>query len=159
MGSFSWYKVDSAENIVINTPFQLLIPKEFADIVGFNYIEDTGYSDFGILDGTVYGKSLYDIYELLALWNAPEKCQFDGDYSPVKPADHHTQHNRLIGIRIASYDQDMAKLKYPLRLVEVYNNQRYEFYNDFMSISDAQQGFQSNYAERDQLTISKVLHI
>ena len=137
MGSFSWTKADkltNIRNIARGLPFKFLVPKEFGGMV----IEDD-YQGFGLL-GTKDDGPKYDIYELLALWNAPELVRFNGEFDPMKEIDEHTDHNRSIGIDIGCYDYEIEKLKYPLKLVSSVCDQGYEEVPD-PSFGDPDQGF------------------
>lgn len=98
MGFFSWITSDTNKSISNAytkrgaLPVYLLIPKEFGG--GAIYEDDyEGYGEFG-------GE---DAYDLLAQWNAPEKCTGD------------VEHDRLVGIDLAYGDEPV---KYPLKFVE-----------------------------------------
>ena len=70
MGSFSWLKADkltNVANIVDDKPFKCLIPAEF----GGGFVRDS-YQDYGYLGVKPDGTPKYDMYELLAFWNADE---------------------------------------------------------------------------------------
>ena len=101
MGFFSWKTSDTDKSISNKysiegaLPVYVLIPKEF----GGGYIEENNYEGYGIFGGK-------DIYALVARWNKPELCNGDDD------------HDRSIGINIACYDEDNAKLKYPIKITE-----------------------------------------
>ncbi len=126
MGSFSWLKADDltkVANIVDNKPFKFLIPKEF----GGGYIKDY-YQDYGYLGIRQDGKPMYDMYEILAFWNADakvpfekytvrERLKFDGEFPLLKTMDEHTRKNRNLGIQIGCCDGQIDRLKYPLKLV------------------------------------------
>lgn len=115
MGSFSWMKADDLTdiaNVVYGKPFKMMIPKEF----GGGIIKDD-YQDYGYIGYKEDGSPKHDMYELLALWNAPEKCKFDGEFNPLKEIDKYTQDNREIGIDIGCYNEDIDKLRFPLKLV------------------------------------------
>ena len=132
MGSFSWLKADNltkVANIAYGAPFKFLIPQEF----GGGFIKDY-YRDYGRIGepdknhsdtwGADEGK--YDVYELLALWNYPEKCKYDGEFNPMKPIDKHTEHNRSLGINIGCMDNKVDQLKYPLKFVSASYKGSYE---------------------------------
>lgn len=149
MGSFSWLKADNltkVENIVCGEPFKFLIPKEF----GGGFIEDI-YQDYGYLGSKEDGTPKYDMYELLAFWNADKKVpfekflikdelKFDGDFPLMKEIDEYTKHNRSYGINIGCYDNQIDKLKYPLKLVSASYNGTYEDLSK-PSCQDPNQGF------------------
>ena len=170
MGSFSWLRADqTTKQVTINygDPYKFLIPKEF----GGGYIKDN-YRDYGNLQSPD-GK-IYDIYELLAFWNANcilgktqlmkakdvegipaiQLLVWEGDFTGLKEVDNDTDNNRCIGIDLACYDQDMVRLKYPLKLVSASYKGSYE---DCIGISysDPDQGF-SRYT-RDSQTYRRYL--
>ena len=138
MGSFSWNKADDltqVENIAYMRPFKFLIPKEF----GGGFIKDY-YQDYGYLGYNEDGSEKYDMYELLAFWNCPDKVIHNGDFPLLKEIDEYTDKNRNIGIDIGCYDADISKLKYPLKLVSVSYEGVYEDL-DKPSYGDPDQGF------------------
>jgi hypothetical protein len=115
MGSFSWNKADkltAIENIAEGASFKFLIPKEF----GGGFIKDV-YQDYGYLGVKEDGEPKYDMYEILAFWNKVDNLKYDGDYPLMKEIDNYTDDNRGLGIDISCYDEDILKLKYPLKLV------------------------------------------
>ena len=137
MGSFSWNKADdltNVENIAYGKSFKFLIPKEF----GGGFIKDK-YQDYGYLGIKENGEEKYDMYELLAIWNAPDKVKFNGEYNPLKEIDEHTDFNRNLGIDIGCYDEEIDKLKYPLKLISVSFKGSYEDLNK-PSYGDLDQG-------------------
>ena len=143
MGSFSWLKADeltSVANVVYGAPFKFLIPKEF----GGGFIKDH-YQDYGYLGKTEDGNPKYDIYELLAFWNAEDKgikdkLMWDGDFPMLKEIDEYTNKNRLKGINIGCYDKEVDSLKYPPKLVSVSYKGTYEDCYG-RSYNDPEQGF------------------
>ena len=138
MGSFSWNKADkltNIENIGYDRPFKFLIPIEF----GGGFIKDY-YQDYGYLGTNEDGKPKYDMYELLAFWNNAEGLKFEGVYPFMKEIDEHTDDNRGKGIDIGCYDEDILKLKYPLKLVSVSFKGTYEDL-ETCSLGDPDQGF------------------
>lgn len=166
MGSFSWLRADEARNsddlyrnIYGGCPFKCLIPKEF----GGGAIEDSGYQDYGYLGYKENGNEKYDMYELLAIWNADSEvehydsetrqvergtiryfCQklfgIDVSKCPLKEIDGNTGKIRLWGIHIACYDKQIDKIKYPLKLVHIDYEGTYEDCEN-RSYGDPQQGF------------------
>ena len=135
MGSFSWLKADDltkVANIACGYPFKFLIPKEF----GGGFIKDI-YQDYGYLGRKEDGSPKYDMYELLAFWNKDmtysptelvkerlhwyeEDVEDDNSNPPMmKEIDKYTNKNRNVGIDIGCYDDEIDKLKYPLKLVSV----------------------------------------
>lgn len=138
MGSFSWNKADSLtsiENVAYDKPFKFLIPQEF----GGGFIKDN-YQDYGLLGTKEDGQPQYDMYELLAFWNAPDKVKYDGDFPKMKEIDEYTEDNRIIGISIGCYDDEIDRLDYPLKLVSVTYNGTYEDLQG-RSYGDPDQGF------------------
>ena len=165
MGSFSWLKADNltqTANVVYGKPFKFLIPKEF----GGGFIEDV-YQDYGYLGTKENGSPKYDMYELLAFWNADmqdrfyvdrhnggapntrlkpghirDRLRWNGDFPLLKEIDEHTSHNRGIGIDIGCYDNEIDLLKYPLKLVSASYAGTYEDCEG-RSYGDPAQGFYS----------------
>jgi hypothetical protein len=138
MGSFSWNKADdltSIENVAYGTPFKFLIPLEF----GGGFIKDT-YQDYGYLGTKEDGEPKYDMYELLAFWNKLEGLKYNGEFPLMKEIDEHNDHNRGLGIDVGCYDQDILKLKYPLKLVSASFKGTYEDL-ETCSFGDPDQGF------------------
>ena len=138
MGSFSWNKADdltNIENIAHGDEFKFLIPREF----GCGFIKDK-YQDYGYLGIKENGEPKYDMYELLAIWNCPDKVKFNGEFNPLKEIDEHTDFNRCLGVEIGCYDKDIDKLKYPLKLVSMEYNGEYEDLKK-PSYGDPDQGF------------------
>lgn len=146
MGSFSWLKADalgSIRNIASDMPFKFLIPKEF----GGGFIFDEGYQDYGYLGRKEDGRPMYDMYELLAFWNCDsETLKWDGDFTYMKQIDKYTDENRSRGINIGCYDWEIAKLKYPLKLVSPEYNRTYEQCLA-RSFGDPDQGFSPVHRE------------
>ena len=138
MGSFSWNKADDLtciENVAWGEPFKFLIPKEF----GGGFIKDY-YQDYGYLGTNDNHEPKYDMYELLAFWNGCD-VKFNGDEKPLlKEIDEFTNGNRILGIDIGCYDEQIDKLKYPLKLVSPSYNGTYEDLNK-PSYGDPDQGF------------------
>jgi len=138
MGSFSWNKADkltAIENIACGTSFKFLIPKE----VGGGFIKAT-YQDYGKLGTKDNGEPKYDMYELLAFWNKAEGLKYEGEYPLMKEIDQYTNKNRLLGIDIGCYDEEILKLKYPLKLVSASFKGTYEDLHT-CSLGDPDQGF------------------
>lgn len=158
MGSFSWLKADDltkVANIAYGRPFKFLIPKEF----GGGFIKDT-YQDYGYLGTKEDGSPKYDMYELLAFWNQDmmysdlflqtvknwlhwrEEDIYGDDSNPpiMKEIDEYTKKNRRIGIEIGCDNDQVDKLKYPLKLVSTSFSGCYEDLSK-PSYSDPNQGF------------------
>ena len=138
MGSFSWNKADKLtqiENVAYGAPFKFLIPKEF----GGGFIEDH-YQDYGYLGKKENGKPKYDMYELQAFWNNAKGLEYDGEYPLMKEIDEYTDNNRVKGIDIGCYNEEILQLKYPLKLVSVSFEGTYEDL-ETCSLGDPDQGF------------------
>lgn len=156
MGSFSWLKADNltkVANIVYGEPFKFLIPKEF----GGGYIKDK-YQGYGGLGTKEDGTPKYDMYELLAFWNKDMRIPFEektvaailkynGEFPLLKEIDEYTIKNRSLGIDIGCYDNEIDKLKYPLKLVSASYMGTYEDLNK-PSYGDPNQGFGKLYRKQ-----------
>jgi hypothetical protein len=137
MGSFSWNKADKLtqiENIAYGSPFKFLIPKEF----GGGFIKDK-YQGYGRLGTKENGEPKFDMYELQAFWNHAEGLKFDGEIPLMKEIDKHTIYNRSEGIEIGCYEEDIRKLKFPLKLVSSSFKGTYEDLETY-STNDPKQG-------------------
>lgn len=155
MGSFSWLKADNltkVANIAYGEPFKFLIPKEF----GGGYIKDR-YQNYGYLGTKEDGSPKYNMYELLAFWNKDMRIPFEektvetelkynGEFLLLKEIDEYTEENRWLGIDIGCYDNQIDKLKYPLKLVSASYMGTYEDL-DKPSYRDPNQGFGKVYRE------------
>lgn len=148
MGSFSWLRADKTtkrNNLTDGDQYKILIPKEF----GGGYIKDT-YYDYGDVFEYDDTRENADLYGILAYWNKCDGMIFDGDEYPSTMEDilerGHTdyQNNRCKGIEIGCYDEDVDKLKYPLKLVSASYNGTYEECK-MRSYSDPNQGFYKTY--------------
>jgi len=117
--------------------FKFLIPKEF----GGGFIKDT-YQDYGRLGAKENGMPKYDMYELQAFWNNAEGLLFDGEKPLMKEIDEYTEDNRIKGLSIGCYDEEILKLKYPLKLVSESYEGTYEDL-ETCSLGDPDQGFGS----------------
>lgn len=149
MGSFSWLKADNltkVSNVAYGNLFKFLIPKEF----GGGSIKDH-YQDYGYLGTKEDGSPKYDMYELLAFWNKDllenEELKYDGEFPLMKEIDKYTNDNRSLGIDIGCYDNQIDKLKYPLKLVSASYNGTYEDLKTY-SYGDPNQGFGETKRER-----------
>lgn len=147
MGSFSWNKADkltTIENIAYGSSFKFLIPKEF----GGGFIKDK-YQDYGYLGTKENGQPKYDMHELLAFWNKANDLKYDGDYPLMKEIDQYTDYNRCLGINISCYDDEVLRLKYPLKLVSTSFKGTYEDL-DNCSLNDPNQGFFSRKRKKTE---------
>ena len=98
MGFFSWITSDTHESISNAYSDRGALPVYLYCPDGTKIYEPDyqGYGDFGG----------HDAYALLAKWNCPEKCTGN------------EEDDRYIGIDIGCYDEQMAKLRYPLKFAE-----------------------------------------
>ena len=146
MGSFSWMRADKTtkrSNLTFGDVYKILIPKEF----GGGFIKDI-YYDYGrVFYGTDHEA---DLYGILAYWNKCEGMVFDGEEYPstmediLKRGKTRLQGNRCNGIAIGCYNEDIDKLKYPLKLVSASYKGTYEEC-ERRSYGDLDQGFYKKY--------------
>lgn len=151
MGSFSWTRADKTtkrKNLTMGDSYKILIPEEF----GGGFIKDT-YYDYGKV---FYGTSEEaDLYGILAYWNKCEGMCYEGDEYPSTMEDilergYTTEFsNRCKGIDIGCYDEDIDKLKYPLKLVSASYKGTYEEC-EMRSYGDPEQGFCKTYWKEDE---------
>lgn len=150
MGSFSWTRADkttSRKNLTCGDAYKILIPQEF----GGGYIKDT-YYDYGYVFEYDDTKENADLYGILAYWNKCDGMMFDGEEYPssmediIKRGNTCLQNNRRKGIDIGCYDEQVDKLKYPLKLVSIEYEGTYEEC-DMKSYGDPEQGFCRTYWE------------
>lgn len=153
MGSFSFTKADrltKVANIVEGGVFKFLIPKEF----GGGAIKDH-YQGYGRVGKKEDGSPRYDMYELLAFWNADEaerdRLHYDGEFPMMKEIDQNTFKNRTHGINMGAYDYEVDALRFPLKLVSASYKGTYEDC-DGRSYNDPAQGFQKlSWEDRDRI--------
>lgn len=148
MGSFSWLRADKTtkrNNLTEGDTYKILIPKEF----GGGFIKDT-YFDCGEVFEYDDTKENADLYGILAYWNKCEGMIFEGEEYPSTMEDilsrgnTSMQTNRCKGIEIGCYDEQVDKLKYPLKLVSSSYKGTYEDC-DGKSYGDPNQGFCKTY--------------
>lgn len=138
MGSFSWYKADKKDNIVYGDTVKMLIPQEF----GGGYILGI-YEDYGDINENGI---IYDIYELIAIWNNKKiynAVKELGYNNPARISSEDKELSHLIrhhGINIACYDEDHPKCKYQIKLVSANCDMTYEECEN-ISLNDEKQGF------------------
>ena len=151
MGSFTWLRADKniskneQANICYGEKIKVLIPKEF----GGGHIEGE-YLDYGLVEEA--DGNQYDLLELVAIWNSSElrnklaelgyqnvnlKAVGEEETLDAKISDI----IRNYGITIACYDEDHAKIKFPLKLVDEKTKVNYENC-EYFSIGDPKQGFE-----------------
>lgn len=160
MGCFSFIRADQCikqKNLVKGDSYKILIPKH----LGGGYIKDK-YWDYGYINYThdalyydangkkwFIGDHIGDLYGLLAWFNCPDKTVFRGERPRnigeiIERGWTHDDHNRRIGIDIGCYDNQVDKLKYPLKLVSIRCKDTYEECKG-RSYSDPEQGFKRTY--------------
>ena len=147
MGSFSWLRADkiNRKNLSCGDVYKILIPQEF----GGGFIKDT-YYDYGYVFEYDDTRENADLYGILAYWNKCEGMIFDGDEYPstmediLKRGNTCLQSNRCKGIDIGCYDEQIDKLKYPLKLVSEQYEGTYEEC-EMRSYGDPEQGFCRTY--------------
>lgn len=159
MGEFSFTKAipdgTNVMNILADRKVRLYIPEEIRKLDKYHRKEIRGiYDNYGRIteNGT---RRVYDVYELLAVWNADMPygdldqtvkdflLPIDSD-NPIMPTDSewgsHTDENRNYGIDLFFFRKN---LKYPLKIMGwkiVPNHNTYETI-DGESYSDPNQGW------------------
>ena len=148
MGSFSRTRADKTtkrSNLTDGDVYKILVPKEF----GGGFIKDR-YYDYGYVFEYDDTKENADLYGILAYWNKCEGMEFDGEEYPstmkdiLERGNTCLQNNRCKGIEIGCYDNDINKLKYPLKLVSASYQGTYEDC-EMRSYGDPEQGFIKTY--------------
>lgn len=148
MGSFSWLRADHTtkrSNLTDGDRYKILIPQEF----GGGFIKDT-YYDYGYVFEYDDTKDNADLYGILAYWNKCDGMIYDGEEYPstmediLKRGKTCLQNNRCKGIKIGCSDEQIDKLKYPLKLVSASYKGTYEECED-RSYGDPDQGFYKTY--------------
>lgn len=146
MGSFSWLRADKTtkrSNLTNGDRYKILIPQEF----GGGFIKDT-YYDYGYVFHDTDHEA--DLYGILAYWNKCDGMIFDGEEYPstmediLERGNTCRQENRRKGIHIGCYDEEIDKLKYPLKLVSASYKGTYEDCEG-RSYGDPNQGFFKTY--------------
>ena len=154
MGSFTWLRADKnisgngQANICYGEKIKVLIPNEF----GGGCIEGE-YLDYGLVEEA--DGNQYDLYELVAIWNSSELrnklAEFGYQNVNLKAVGEEGTIDskisniiRSYGIIIACYDEDQAKIKFPLKLVDKKTQITYEEC-EYFSIGDPNQGFEEWY--------------
>ena len=164
MGCFSFTRADTFSharsqhlNILDGDDIRLLVPDDF----GGGSLEGT-YLGYGRVEFRS-AENTADLYEVLAFWNSEmpyqEKkvldfLQWDGEFPNVKFIDENTDMNRILGIKIGCYRNQVKQLQFPLKLVLPTCKLSYEEIPD-RSYGDPLQGFaklsweeyQENYPE------------
>lgn len=129
MGQFSWLDCLTGEQIIDDEErdVYVLVPKEF----GGGHIKETCYDGYGNFGG-------HDIYDLVVDWNKNYlkhivkeintwKCDWDersievlNDFlherEPIFNNENWTMKKRHFGITLACYNEDNARLRYPIKI-------------------------------------------
>ena len=147
MGQFSWLDCKTEEQIVDDKvrDVYVLVPKEF----GGGHIKETCYDGYGRFGG-------HDIYDLVVDWNREHleeyrhdrtfKCLWLQGCDSVEEALAKFE-KRTIGISIACYDEDNARIKYPIKITHDAN----AVYEDCTwSKSDPDQGWEMSEDDDDE---------
>ena len=137
MGSFSWqYASEKSEtiNFCPGDEVKVLIPEHFGigEIVG-------SYEDYGIvltkdLEENELNNKIKQLHKEKKLPTVEEVVSFIGNDSSL----------RSVGINIGCYDEQLDSLKYPLKVIPVSEDVKYENCN-FISYGDPNQGFEYDY--------------
>ena len=154
MGQFSWLDCISGEQVLddVSRDVYLLIPKEF----GGGHIKETCYDGYGH-----FGR--HDIYDLVVDWNTPyldeilkQKDDFRSGWVSLYEEDflrlskgeeiRSGTEKRTLGIAIACYDEDNARLRYPIKIT---HDPKAVYEICGMSESDPNQGWPS-YEDDDE---------
>lgn len=161
MGSFTWLRADKnisengRANICYGEKIKVLIPNEF----GGGYIKGE-YLDYGLVEEA--DGNQYDLYELVAIWNSPEirnkltELGYQNTNLKAVGEDETLDSKisniiRSYGIIISCYDEDHAKIKFPLKLVDKKTQITYE-QCEYFSIGDPNQGFEEwDWEEFDEV--------
>ena len=167
MGSFSWTRAEATtkrSNLTCGDKYKILVPKKF----GGGYILDK-YHDYGHIGEETNGDYLYvdgngekhsmcvdkfghnpDLYGILAYWNGCNDLVWEGIRYPntmleiLKHGLTYEQSNRVKGIGIGCYNNQIDELKFPLKLVSVSYDGTYEDCPG-RSYGDPNQGFTRGY--------------
>jgi hypothetical protein len=117
MGQFSWLDCKTKEQVLddVERNVYVLVPEEF----GGGHILETCYDGYGRFGG-------YDIYDLVVDWNRNYLECIDKETwgcddvktveTDLEKVDAGTMPKRYVGITLACYDKDNARLKYPIKI-------------------------------------------
>ena len=137
MGQFSWLDCCNTSRQILDDVHEnvyLLIPKEF----GGGHILETDYNGYGEFGG-------HDVYDMVADWNKDMipyiihliekekwhcsttadditvlKCFYSGEQIPDSITSYRKE-KRNVGIILACYDEDNARLEYPIKITHDHN--------------------------------------
>jgi len=122
MGQFSWLDCKTQEQVIDGRPRKsyVLVPKEF----GGGHIEEECYEGYGVFGG-------HDVYDLVVDWNVKYlaqvfeqasswKCSYlegyEEDFRRLERGEEIECEKRTLGIGLACYDDDNARLRYPIKI-------------------------------------------
>lgn len=104
MGFFSW-KTSDTDKSISNTNSSRGPLSVYVLCPDGSKLYEPQYEGYGVFAGR-------DVYALVAQWNAPEKCKDEqGNWLSDEEV-------RDLGIDLACYDKDNARLKFPIKIVE-----------------------------------------
>ena len=122
MGQFSWLDCKTGEQIVDGKPRKsyLLVPARF----GGGHIEEQCYEGYGVFGGhDVYDLvvdwnigSIDEVFEQIDTWKGSYLKAHEKDYERVANGLEPTCEKRVLGIGLACYDEDNARLRYPIKI-------------------------------------------
>ena len=153
MGQFSWLDCKDNTQIVDDKEVDvyLLVPEEF----GGGHIVEHCYDGYGHFGG-------HDIYDLVMKWNKDYlniplayedswRCNdwltlYKEDFKKYEKGEPIEQELRILGITLACYDEDNARLRYPIKITHD-PDARYEGCKP--SLSDPDQGWEYEDEEYD----------
>lgn len=122
MGQFSWLDCKTGEQIIDGKPRKsyVLVPEQF----GGGHIEESCYEGYGVFGG-------HDVYDLVADWNSQylDEVLENADAWQSGFVKSETENlkrlakggelsceKRWLGIVLACYDNDNAKLRFPIKI-------------------------------------------
>lgn len=149
MGQFSWLDCETDEQVIDNkrADVYVLVPEEF----GGGHIHEKCYDGYGRFGG-------HDIYDLVVEWNAKYlDVVFDNldtwvcdwvrgnvreDLIRLSKGEDIREgtEKRTVGIALACYDEDNARLKYPIKIT---HNPNAVYEKCEPSLSDPNQGWKA----------------
>lgn len=153
MGQFSWLDCKTDEQVLddVRRDVYVLVPEKF----GGGHIKEECYEGYGVFGG-------HDIYELVVDWNKDHfdyafdlantwKCgdwleKYRDDFELVENGFEPVCEKRTLGITLACYDEDNARLRYPIKITHD-SNAVYECCG--ISKSDPNQGWPADDEEWD----------
>ena len=119
MGQFSWLDCVTGEQVIdgLNRKSYVLVPRAF----GGGHIEEDCYEGYGVFGG-------HDVYDLVLDWNKDDiprilgmtdewVCNIDEEnLRRFHEGREITCEKRRLGIDLACYDDDNARLRYPIKI-------------------------------------------